>query len=69
MSPEATDFIIRCLQRDPSQRLGAGEHGCEELRFHGWFKEIDFKKLILKQYTLPYVPNLAGNLFNLTNFN
>jgi hypothetical protein len=35
--------IIKLLQRNPNNRLGAG--GIEELKRHDWMKGVDFARL------------------------
>jgi len=39
MSPECKDFISKCLEKDPSKRLGLG--GIEDIIGHPWFADIN----------------------------
>ncbi|KZS93668.1 Pkinase-domain-containing protein [Sistotremastrum niveocremeum HHB9708] len=57
--PEARSLITGLLNRDPSQRLGAG--GADEIKRHPFFaKHIDFKKLLAKRIQPPFKPNVAS---------
>lgn len=40
-SVEAADFINRCLQRKPQNRIGF-INGTDELKQHAWFKSFDW---------------------------
>lgn len=44
-SDEAVDLIDKLLDTEPSQRLGAGPDGYAALKFHPFFKGIDWKNL------------------------
>lgn len=54
MSDNVKDFIKRLLDRDPNARLG--KNGPEEIMKHPWFSDMDFNKLIKKEYKSPYIP-------------
>lgn len=58
MSDNAIDLLRRLLTVDPTQRLGCGEGGIEELRSHPFFEKIDWAHL--RKKTGPH----AGGLFN-----
>ncbi|EGR30805.1 protein kinase domain protein [Ichthyophthirius multifiliis] len=55
---EAKDFIIKCLNRDRRQRLGA-KNDVQEIMTHPWFKEIDWNLLLQKKIQPPFVPNVS----------
>jgi serine/threonine protein kinase len=38
ISPEASDFILKLLMKDPRKRLGGGKSDAEELKRHPFFK-------------------------------
>lgn len=40
LSPEAHDFIVRILNKNPKERLGA-KGDADEILSHPWFKGID----------------------------
>jgi hypothetical protein len=50
----AADFIFKCLQRKPGNRLGVD--GAQEVKNHVWFNGLDFPRLALKQVPPPFVP-------------
>jgi serum/glucocorticoid-regulated kinase 2 len=48
------------LERDGSKRLGAG--GPQEIKAHKFFELVDWKKLMARQYTPPFRPNVSSAL-------
>jgi hypothetical protein len=48
------DFINRLIQRKPEYRLGY--KGIAEIKYHPFFKNVDWEKLSKKQYISPFVP-------------
>jgi len=48
------DFINRLIQRKPECRLG--NKGIAEIKYHPFFKNVDWEKLSQKQYISPFVP-------------
>jgi serine/threonine protein kinase len=61
LSPEATDFITRILDKDPEMRLGA-RGGAEEVKGHKFFEDIDWSLVLRKEYRVPYIPNEENDL-------
>ncbi|EGR27301.1 protein kinase domain protein [Ichthyophthirius multifiliis] len=53
-SIEAADFINRCIQRKPANRLGV--NGPQEVKCHPWFRNIEWNKLLNKQIQAPFIP-------------
>ena len=45
LSPEAQDFLVKILTKNPKQRLGA-QGDVEEILGHPWFKGIDREKML-----------------------
>lgn len=58
--PAAKDLLIGLLSRDPSRRLGV--NGTDEIRNHPFFKDISWKKLLLKGYIPPYKPIVKSEI-------
>lgn len=56
MDPTAVDIITGLLQREPSERLGAG--GAQEIKAHPFFKDIDWNRLLAKKYSAPFKPRV-----------
>ena len=65
-SQQARSFISQCLERDPAKRLGHSG----DARNHPWFQNVDFDKLLRKQYEMQYKPTIHLNKQNvdLSNF-
>ena len=58
----ASDFINKCLVRNPLYRLGA--NGSNELKSHVWFKEFDWVGLAQQKLNAPLTPLPCVNYFN-----
>ncbi|KAH9888397.1 kinase-like protein [Cubamyces lactineus] len=59
--PNATDLILKFMERDPSKRFGNLQHGAGDVFAHPWFREVDWKKLLNREITAPYLPRIAGD--------
>ena len=55
MSDNQKDFIMRLLDKNPETRLGS-KGDAREVLAHPYFKDINFEKLIKKEYRSPYQP-------------
>lgn len=53
-SLEAADFVNKCLQRKPANRLGL--NGPSEVKQHIWLKDIDWQAVIEKKLTPSFIP-------------
>ncbi|KAI8957860.1 protein kinase [Daldinia sp. FL1419] len=60
-STPAKDVIIKLLDRDPAQRLGA--NGASEVKSHPFFAGIDWNKLFLREYEPAFRPKLTSSSF------
>ena len=56
ISKNAKDLIEKLLNSNPRERIGY--NGSEEIMNHEFFKDIDFDKVIIKQYKPPFIPKL-----------
>ncbi|KAG8182339.1 hypothetical protein JTE90_028183 [Oedothorax gibbosus] len=45
VSSDAKDFIVKLLQYNPTERLGSGIYGVEEIKSHPFFRDIDWRSL------------------------
>jgi RAC serine/threonine-protein kinase len=52
VSPEARSLLTQLLEKDPNKRLS----DAKLIKAHPWFKPIDFKLLVEKEITPPYIP-------------
>jgi hypothetical protein len=53
-SNQAADFISKCLQRKPQNRLGT--NGPKEVMQHCWLKGYDWDKIKAKVIETPFIP-------------
>lgn len=60
---DVQDLLIKLLQKDPSKRL----NDAIEIKNHSFFKDIDWNKLLHKNYLPPFKPNVE-NLLDTSNF-
>ena len=60
-SLEAADFINKCLQRKPGNRLGL--NGPAEVKQHIWLRDYDWQSLMEKTLEAPFKPALKADNF------
>eukprot|EP00826_Nyctotherus_ovalis_P046779 TRINITY_DN5320_c0_g3_i1.p1 TRINITY_DN5320_c0_g3~~TRINITY_DN5320_c0_g3_i1.p1 ORF type:complete len:295 (+),score=74.95 TRINITY_DN5320_c0_g3_i1:1365-2249(+) len=53
MSSDALDLIVKLLNRDPKQRLGAGPGDAEEIKAHPFFKTINWEEAMKRRLKPP----------------
>ncbi|XP_042336421.1 ribosomal protein S6 kinase alpha-6 isoform X2 [Sceloporus undulatus] len=56
LSPEAQSLLRMLFKRNPSNRLGAGSDGVEEIKRHPFFSTIDWNKLYRREIQPPFKP-------------
>lgn len=56
LSKEVQDLLIRLLARDPRKRLGSGERGSDEIKFHPWFADINWEDVYNRKVKPQFVP-------------
>lgn len=56
MSGTAKDLINRLLVRQQTARLGNLSRGYRDIKDHEWFNKINFKHLVKKELSAPWVP-------------
>jgi hypothetical protein len=44
------------LTRNPSERLGCGERGVQELKDHAFFAAVDWDAILKKKVPSPWIP-------------
>jgi len=59
---EAADFINKCLQRKPANRLGL--NGPNEVKQHVWLKDFNWQALLEKKLAAPYLPEQNDDNFD-----
>lgn len=55
-------FVSELLVSSPTERLGGGFGGARAVRFHPWFRTIDWEALMRLKLPPPHVPALASPL-------
>ncbi|KAI9260760.1 hypothetical protein BDA99DRAFT_513146 [Phascolomyces articulosus] len=61
-SPVSISICEQLLNRDPAKRLGAGESDALEVKAHPFFNEVDWKALLAKRISPPFIPTIKGPL-------
>uniref|UniRef100_A0A8C8HH96 Ribosomal protein S6 kinase n=1 Tax=Oncorhynchus tshawytscha TaxID=74940 RepID=A0A8C8HH96_ONCTS len=56
LSPEVQSLIRALFKRNPTNRLGAGPDGVEEIKRHNFFGNIDWNKLYRREIKPPFKP-------------
>uniref|UniRef100_A0A8C7Y623 non-specific serine/threonine protein kinase n=1 Tax=Oryzias sinensis TaxID=183150 RepID=A0A8C7Y623_9TELE len=59
LSPEVQSLLRALFKRNPTNRLGAGPDGVEEIKRHRFFASIDWKKLYRKEVRPPFKPSVG----------
>lgn len=52
---EAADFINKCLQRKPANRLGL--NGPNEVKQHVWLRDVEWTTIIEMKYNPTFLPS------------
>nr|CCA23228.1 RAC family serine/threonineprotein kinase putative [Albugo laibachii Nc14] len=60
VSSSARSLTLKLLNRDPSKRLGSGQRGGQDIMDHTFFEQIDWEKLLRKEYEPPFVPDVSS---------
>ena len=58
MDETAKDLIIKLLNIDPNLRLGSGHNGCDDIKNHEFFKNIDWNLALKKKLKPPFIPKI-----------
>lgn len=51
-------MIQNLLKIKPSERFGNLKNGANDIKKHAWFKSIDFDRLLARDVTPPFVPDV-----------
>ncbi|CAJ0932601.1 unnamed protein product [Ranitomeya imitator] len=62
MSELVKDLIRGLLMKDPNKRLGCGPGGCDEIRKHPFFQNLDWEDLAAKKVPAPFKPVIKDEL-------
>ncbi|EPQ55282.1 kinase-like protein [Gloeophyllum trabeum ATCC 11539] len=60
-SAHSMDLIEHLMDKDPSKRYGNLHHGAGDVFAHPWFAEVDWRKLLAREITAPYLPKINGD--------
>ncbi|KAM1377502.1 hypothetical protein ACFX11_039252 [Malus domestica] len=60
LTSEAHSLLKGLLQKDPSQRLGNGPNGGDNVKSHKWFRSINWKKLEAREVLPKFKPDVSG---------
>lgn len=60
VSTEAHSLLKGLLQKEPSQRLGYGPTGSDEIKGHKWFRSINWKRLESRELRPKFKPDVIG---------
>ena len=61
-SNDSADFINKCIQRKPCNRLGY--IGINQLKEHPWLKYFNWKDLYVEKMKAPYIPDINEENFD-----
>uniref|UniRef100_A0A7E4ZZ97 non-specific serine/threonine protein kinase n=1 Tax=Panagrellus redivivus TaxID=6233 RepID=A0A7E4ZZ97_PANRE len=58
LTPVCRDFLSSLMTKKPNRRLGGGPGDFLEVKAHPFFAGLDWDKLILRELTPPFIPDL-----------
>ena len=61
LTKEAKDLMQKLLVVDPTERLGSGPNGSENIKNHSFFKGVNWKEAWNKKLKPPFIPNLSND--------
>ena len=62
ISNEARDLIEKFLVVNPTERLGYGPNGTDDIKNHPFFNDVDWDLAIQKKYKPPFIPKLKNDV-------
>ena len=62
ISNEARDLIEKFLVVNPTERLGYGSNGTDDIKNHPFFNGVDWDLAIQKKYKPPFIPKLKNDV-------
>jgi len=61
LSPEAQALLRALFKRNPTNRLGSGPNGIEDIKAHTFFSSIDWEQLVAKATPPPFQPTVVAD--------
>lgn len=61
LSPEAQSLLRALFKRNPTNRLGSGPNGIEDIKAHAFFSSIDWDQLVKKSVSPPFQPTVVAD--------
>merc|ERR1719282_222333 len=61
LSPEAQSLLRALFKRNPTNRLGSGPNGIEDIKAHTFFSSIDWEQLAKKSVSPPFQPTVVAD--------
>jgi len=61
LSPEAQGLLRALFKRNPTNRLGSGPNGIEDIKAHTFFSSIDWEQLVAKATPPPFQPTVVAD--------
>jgi len=58
-------LLARLFNKNPLIRLGS--NGADEIMDHPWFIDVDWCRMLLKEYRAPFIPKLKNEV-DVSNF-
>jgi len=68
LSENCKNLITLLLNRNPDERLGAGETDVEDIKTQPFFEGLDWDQMLAKEIEPPYKPNVKTSNEDTTNF-
>ena len=62
LHPDAIDLLQKLITKDLTRRLGNLQGGSNDVKFHPWFAEVIWEKLLSKDIETPYEPPIQAGV-------
>jgi len=60
LDKHAKGLVKKLLVQDLGKRYGNLKNGVNDIKQHKWFREIEWERLVLKEYESPYKPSVKS---------
>lgn len=68
LPPDILDLLQKLIVKDLTQRLGNLQDGSDGIKYHPWFKEVIWERLLARDIETPYEPPITSGVGDTSQF-
>ncbi|KAI3402796.2 pka1 [Candida oxycetoniae] len=68
LPPDILDLLQKLIVKDLTQRLGNLQGGSDDVKYHPWFKEVIWERLLSRDIETPYEPPITSGVGDTSQF-